>query len=138
MKTPSTAPTQAAPGNADASAVITGMLAALEAGEAVRLPLIGGGMLTIDRPLPFVLLYREGEEPDAGTRDLLVGEASVLMVGAGPEAEAQAAELLRALADAGSRHFGAFLIIEIWTCPPPADGATPQFVIHAPASQAPS
>jgi uncharacterized protein (TIGR02421 family) len=123
---------------ADASAVITGMLAALEAGEAVRMPLTGGGMLTIDRPLPFVLLYREGTEPDAGTRDLLVGEASVLVVGAGTEAEAQGAQLLRALADAGSARFGAFLVIEIWTRPAPSEGETPRFVIHAPESQAPS
>ena len=58
----------------------TEILTRLSAGKRVRRELPYGGRLHIDRPLPFVCLYRQPVGGgDAGTRDLVKGEASLAM-----------------------------------------------------------
>ena len=52
----------------------------IERGRPVRRKLPGGGRMYIDRPLPFLCLYRTRPNGrDRGTRKLLSGEASFLI-----------------------------------------------------------
>jgi uncharacterized protein (TIGR02421 family) len=93
----------------------------------VRCRLRGGGAVNLDRKLPFLLVYRQPpDRVDAGTPQLLLGEASYLVgTGAGYD---EIAGIVRALAEAGTTEFGAFLILEVWA----GDAGSRQFVVHAP------
>jgi uncharacterized protein (TIGR02421 family) len=97
----------------------------------VRFRLPGGGLLNIDRKLPFIFVYRQpAGRSDTGTHQLLLGEASYLLaLGASDEL---CSSLVRALAEAGTAEFGSFLIVEVWAGDDPAAG----FVVHAPAGPA--
>jgi uncharacterized protein (TIGR02421 family) len=93
----------------------------------VRLRLPGGGALNLDRKLPCLLVYRQPPaRDDAGTAQLLLGEASYLIAAGSPDDDVS--ELVRALAQAGTAELGSFLIIEVWAGE--ANGA--RFVVHAP------
>jgi uncharacterized protein (TIGR02421 family) len=93
----------------------------------VRCRLQGGGAVNLDRKLPYLLVYRQPpDRADVGTAQLLLGEASYL-IGTGA-ADAEVASIVRALADAGTAEFGAFLIVELWA----GDPDSRQFVVHAP------
>lgn len=90
----------------------------LAANKRVRRELPDGGRLHIDRPLPFLCLYRQpmGSE-DAGTRDLVKGEASFLMTTAAKRARSDVSSLVTGITEAMSQQFGAFLVVEIWSAP---------------------
>lgn len=101
--------------------------------ERVVQPLSKGGVLSLDRGLPFLLVYREpAGRDDAGTNRLVTSEAAYLTTREGEEEEAGA--LVRALAEAGSVAHGAYLVLEIWSSPDP-DSRT--FRVHAPEGPAP-
>jgi uncharacterized protein (TIGR02421 family) len=96
------------------------------AGRRIRLPLADGGGLSIDRKLPFLLVYRQpAGRDDAGTASLVRGEAAWLVA---REQDPLAAGLVKALAEAGTEEFGAFLVIELWS----GAQASRSFVVHAP------
>jgi uncharacterized protein (TIGR02421 family) len=97
----------------------------------VRFRLPGGGLLNIDRKLPFIFVYRQpAGRRDEGTHQLLLGEASYLLaLGA---ADALCSSLIRTLAEAGTAEFGSFLVLEVWAAADSAAG----FVVHAPAGPA--
>jgi uncharacterized protein (TIGR02421 family) len=96
--------------------------------ESVRDTLSAGGVLHVDRGLPFLLVYREPpDDEDAGTDRLVAGEASFLVSRRGEEAEVP--DLIRRLAEAGSTAYGAFLVLEIWAA---RDENCRRFTIHAP------
>jgi uncharacterized protein (TIGR02421 family) len=108
--------------------MIDEILARIARDEPVRTPLEHGGVLHQDRRLPFLLVHRApADRDDHGTDRLLAGESSYLLARAGEETEA--AELVRALAKAGSTECGAYLVIEIWSA---ADPDSRRFTIHAP------
>jgi uncharacterized protein (TIGR02421 family) len=95
----------------------------------VRLRLPGGGLLNIDRKLPFLFVYRQPDEPDEGTAYLITGEASYLIArGAAP---ALVSDMVASLAEAGTAELGSFLILELWSSRLGRD-----FVVHAPAGPA--
>jgi uncharacterized protein (TIGR02421 family) len=97
----------------------------LRRGLGVDQPLPGGGVLHIDRPLPYLLVYRGGaSDPEAR---LVRSESCYLL--AGSEAGGNAAELVRRIAEEGRRAHGSFLVLELWTAPDP--GST-VFRVHAP------
>jgi uncharacterized protein (TIGR02421 family) len=101
--------------------------------EGVHQTLSAGGVLSVDRGLPFLLVYREPpDRDDEGTARLVATEAAYLIARRGEEEEAAA--LVRELAEAGSAAHGAFLVIELWSSP---DGGSEQFVVRAPAGPAP-
>jgi len=112
------------------------LVEALRKGRGVQQALAGGGLLRIDRPLPFLCLYRRREGEDPATEALLHGQASYLV--AAPEQEGVDA-LLEALARELARQFGAFLLLELWLSPEEAGGRSAQnrFCIHAPAAHPP-
>lgn len=92
----------------------------------VHTDLPGGGSLNLDRKLPSLLVYRQPpDRDDQGTAQLVLGEASY-MVGAAEDESV--ADIARALAEAGTAEFGAFLVIELWA----GDADSRSFVVHAP------
>ena len=109
------------------------ILSRLERQEVVRHGLSRGGVLAIDRGLPFLIVHRAPpRRKDAGTARLVSAEAAVLLAERGEEREAEA--LVRALARAGATAYGAFLVLEVWSAPDPQATA---FTIHAPDGPAP-
>ena len=107
----------------------------LRAGEGVDLALLGGGRLHLDRPLPFLCVYRRpvGERwPD--TEALLTSLASWLIAPAGVALQ----DLLCVLAEVHQELFGGWLLLEIWNEPPPAADAPPTFRLGAPEREAPA
>jgi uncharacterized protein (TIGR02421 family) len=84
--------------------------------ERVEYNLAAGGVLQLDRGLPFVLVYREPpDREDGGTDRLISSEASYLVSRRGEGEEVP--DLVRCLAELGSTMYGAFLVLEIWSAP---------------------
>ncbi len=94
--------------------MIVAVSEALANGSGVRKTLPDKGRLNIDRPLPFLCVYRapDGRE-DIGTAHLIMGEAAYLL--APNDAEPGLRPLVKAIAEALSAKYGAFLIIETWS-----------------------
>ena len=88
----------------------------LAAGERVRKALPGGGRLHVDRSLPFICVYRAPlNQDDLGTKELLLGEASFLIVPNVANAHKSIAALVRTVVESMQKRFDAFLILEIWS-----------------------
>ena len=88
----------------------------LDAGERIRRSLPGGGRLHIDRPLPFLCVYRSPiHRDDTGTEQLVLGEASFLIASAATVARRSTSQLVQQVAESMAARFGAFLIVEIWS-----------------------
>ena len=108
----------------------------------VRRSLPGGGRVHIDRQVPFLCVYRQPPEyQDAGTEQLVKGEASYLVAPGAPEHHAGVAELVEQIAQTMSAEFGSFLIVEVWTAPdggkandPSVPSVLPKFTIHVAAA----
>lgn len=99
-------------------AFIDEVLSRLAANLRVRRTLPDGGRLHIDRKLPFLCLYRQpAGQPDAGTSQLVWGEASFLIASGAKSGSASLSALVTRLAEAMSQQFGAFLVIEVWSAP---------------------
>ena len=104
----------------------------------VRRNLPGGGKLHLDRRLPFLCVYRKPtDREDPGTWQLITGEASYLAVADQAALRRPASELVRRLASAAVSHFGAFLIVEVWSSqdsdlPPRLDPETQELVLPQP------
>jgi uncharacterized protein (TIGR02421 family) len=89
------------------------------AGRAVRRRFHPDGRVAIERPLPFLFVYRgPSEERDPGTASLIQGEASVLIAPAGPAAAAAVETLVSGVGEAARARFGGFLIVEVWAGAP--------------------
>jgi uncharacterized protein (TIGR02421 family) len=92
------------------------LCARLAAGKRVRRSLPGEGRLHIDRPLPFLCVYRRPtDRPDAGTDRLVLGEGSYLIAGGGERLQESQSALAEAIVKTLADQFGAFLIVEIWS-----------------------
>jgi uncharacterized protein (TIGR02421 family) len=84
----------------------------------------------MDRPLPFLCVYRcPPDQPVAGADSLVLSQASHLSVSGEPEL-AEAVSRLVAEIGCLSDRYGAFLVLELW-----ADPATSSFRIHAPPTE---
>jgi uncharacterized protein (TIGR02421 family) len=96
----------------------------LVAGKRVRRGLPVWGRVHIDRQLPFLCVFRRkpGTE-EAGTETLVIGEASYLTAHASSRLEDGLKRLLRGIVTAQGKHFGAFILLEIWEGPAPAGDA---------------
>jgi hypothetical protein len=90
----------------------------LVAGKRVRRTLPGGGRVHVDRALPFLCVYREPvDPPDAGTAQLIKGEAAFLTATTAKPTLPGLPRLVTRLAECMSERFGAFLIVENWSAP---------------------
>jgi uncharacterized protein (TIGR02421 family) len=96
-------------------------------GAHVRARLPAGGLLNMDRKLPFLIVYRQPDGgDDAGTAYMITGESSYL-IARGESADALRA-LVMGLARTARGELGAFFVLEVWA----GDEASREFVVHAP------
>jgi len=97
------------------SGLVEGILADVAAGRPVRKKLPGGGRLHLDRPLPFLCVYRRPPgRDDPGTRRLVAGEAAYLVVPDDRALRSEYLNLLWSVAGDLVERFGAFLVLEVW------------------------
>lgn len=87
----------------------------LAAGKPIRRTLEGGGRLHIDRPLPFLCVYRTPAAPELGTADLVRTQASYLIAPPGQDVT----ELVDAITACLAKQCGACLVLELWTADEP-------------------
>jgi uncharacterized protein (TIGR02421 family) len=109
----------------DLAAVVSDRIAR---GKPVRRSLGTRGRLHVDRPLPFLCLYRRPiDRDDPGTADLVRTQASYLVAGAADDVSS----IVGAVVETLSRVAGACLLLEIWT----GADATAPVRIHVPDSE---
>lgn len=103
----------------------------------------GGGRLQIDRPVPFLCVYRMPDDrPDSGTAELVTAEAAYLLAPGDEAHHEDVVKLARAIGETLYNRFGGFLFVEIWSSPDddaprPLHVARPGFrVIAAPGEAA--
>ena len=82
--------------------------------EGLKIELPGGGRLHIDRPLPFLCVYRRRGASKSASEELLTGEASFLLVPASKSYHAGLSKLVSAIVETLAAKFEGFLILEIW------------------------
>jgi len=83
---------------------------------STRRTLPGGGRLYVDRPMPFLCVYRQPHDrEDPGTGRLVASEAAFLIATTERSRQAELRELVRAVAGLAIKRYGAFLIVEIWS-----------------------
>lgn len=88
----------------------------IAAGKRVRRTLPMGGRIHIDRALPFLVVYRQPHErPDAGTDQLVKGEASYLIASGNPRLSPSLRKLVRKVVKTLFERCEAVLIIEIFS-----------------------
>lgn len=112
----------------------------LAKGNVVRRALPGGGRRHVDRPVPFLCVYREpvGKEVSE-TAQLVVGEASYLIAPGTAEVHLGFKALVGGIAEVMADNFGAFFLLEVWIAPDgkPGEGAggtqAPTFRIVTPS-----
>ncbi len=91
----------------------------LAEGKSVRRRLPPWGRLHMDRPLPFLCLYRRPKKLDfAATERLVIAQASYLTASDEEIQRRPIARLLETIVSEMTREFGAFLLLEIWNGPP--------------------
>ena len=103
--------------------IITGRLAS---GKRVRRRLPGRGRINIDRPLPFLCIYRfPSDRADRGTAHLIIGEGSYLIAESDEKSETSLSALVESVTKILADNFGAFLIIEIWSAQDSSEDNSP-------------
>ncbi|WP_162054048.1 flavohemoglobin expression-modulating QEGLA motif protein [Pontibacter pamirensis] len=108
----------------------------LERGKQVHRRLPQGGLVYIDRPLPFLVLFRHPSgKPDHATADFVKATASYII--SHEEQTPRLQELVRAIASAMADEFGAFMILELMAAPSD-DPAAPMFKVLGPEKQLPA
>ncbi len=118
------------------------ILARLRAGRRVRRRLRPWGRLFVDRPVPFLCVYRRPDgSADAETEQLVTTQASYLLAPGEESAAKQVARLARSLADVLVDDFGGCLLIEVSPAQRGADPPAPDeplFRIVTPTSGEPA
>ena len=112
----------------------------LTEGKRVRRTLPRRGRLAIDRPLPFLCVYRRPtKSDDDATFRLVTSEASYLSSSADRRQQAGVSRLATTVAKTMAERFGSFLVVELWAgeSAPVQDGISPgplrpEFRIFAP------
>lgn len=115
------------------SELIDRVVGTLEGNRAVRRRLPGDGLIHIDRPQPFLCVYRRpvGRE-DAGTERLISTQASFVIVPGTKGQNDDLRQLIGALCQTLARKFGKVLLLEIWAGGNSADREAGQEAIAPP------
>jgi uncharacterized protein (TIGR02421 family) len=96
--------------------VIQSVRASLAENRPVRQVLPGGGLLNLDRLLPFLCVYRrDPRRHDRGTDLFVTAEAAYLCAPGEALRRRGLRELVRAIAAEASSRLGSFLLLEIWS-----------------------
>jgi uncharacterized protein (TIGR02421 family) len=108
----------------------------LKRGKQVHRRLPQGGLVYIDRPLPFLVLFRHpAGKPDHATADFVKANASYII--SHEEQTPQLQELVRVIAEEMTDQFGAFMVLELMAAPA-GDPAAPLFKVLGPEKQLPA
>ena len=118
---------------------ITSVVERIGGGKRVRRQLPVWGRLSMDRHLPFLVVYRRPvRASDEGTEKLVTSEPSYMTCSGLKALHPGVVSLVRRLAETGAEQFGAFLLLEVWagrgaTADGPVTTADlrPGFVVHA-------
>jgi uncharacterized protein (TIGR02421 family) len=107
----------------------------LAAGHGVRRP-VAGGRLHIDRPLPFLCVYRQPPgRIDRGTEELVAAQAAYLVASGDRNHRAELEATVAAFVETSRETFGDALLVEVWAGPEvetaPEDPGVPGFRVHA-------
>ncbi len=87
-------------------------------GKPLRRKIEPWGRVHVDRPLPFLIVYRRPvKRRDADTESLIVGEASYVIAPGGGRSQAGVTALVEGIAAAQVESFGSLLIVEVWSTP---------------------
>lgn len=109
----------------------------LTAGKRVRRSLPHRGRVHIDRPLPFLVIYRRCPDlADPGTDRLVVGEGSYLIASTDEAMQAPLGNLIGAVVEVLAERFNAVLLLELWSGEMgegEAGSVRPTFRVHMPA-----
>ncbi|MBD1397454.1 DUF1704 domain-containing protein [Pontibacter sp. JH31] len=109
----------------------------LKRGRQVRRRLPDGGLLHIDRPLPFLVLFRHpAGQPDHATADFVKAEASYII--AREEQTPGIRLLVREIAKVMADEFGAFMVLELFAAPDIAAADSPTFRVLGPEQALPA
>jgi uncharacterized protein (TIGR02421 family) len=112
------------------NATIDRILRGFRTDAHVRERLSDGGVLNLDRKLPYLFVYRQPpEREDPGTHRLVLGEASYLVALGSDIGDTHD---VAALAEAGTSELDSFLVLELWSGEPDST----EFVVHAPVGAA--
>lgn len=116
---------------------IKGIVRTLKRGRRVRRRLPAGGLLHIDRPLPFLVLYRHpAGQPDHATADFVKAEAAYII--AREEQTPELRQLVQAIAKAMADEFGAFMVLELFAAPDISAADSPTFRVLGPEQALPA
>ena len=95
-----------------------------------------GGRLHVERPLPFLVVYRYPDSgPDEVVERIASNEAAHLIV---PENNPEVHGIVALLTELLSKKFGAFMLLEIWSDDDTEDNTVPQFDIYGPMDKLPA
>ena len=108
-------------------ALVDVVRARIAAGKPVRRTLVGGGRLHVDRPLPFLCVYRPPDHEDPGTADLVRSQASYLIAPSDPKHAAELEPVVAGVVETLAKTCGACLVLEVWAG---KDDASPCFRIR--------
>ena len=118
---------------------IDSVLEQWSSGKSVRRRTPSGIRLHVDRPLPFLCLYRRPpDRPDPGTQRLVTGESAYLTSPGDVTLRKDLGRLILVFGKRIAESFGGFLLIEVWSADKEngsGDGqepsSEPRFVIYA-------
>lgn len=95
-----------------------------------------GGTLHIEKPLPFLVVYRYPPEAvDEVVKRMVANEAAHLII---QEDNKEVFEVVKCLAAFLSKKFGAFMLLEIWSEEDSQETAIPRFNLYGPTDKLPA
>lgn len=103
--------------NGDEEGTTQKILSRIKNGKKINEKLNPQGKLKIEKPLPFLFIYRSTSEENPLQVRFLLGEVSYLIIPSTAYRE-QTALLIETVAKEMSRIYGAFLILELWVGKP--------------------
>lgn len=116
---------------------IKSIVRSLKRGRQLRRRLPEGGLLHIDRPLPFLVLFRHpAGQPDYATADFVKAEAAYII--AREEQTPELRQLIGEIAKAMADEFGAFMVLELLAAPDDSAADSPTFRVLGPAEALPA
>jgi uncharacterized protein (TIGR02421 family) len=119
--------------------LINDVCARIVKGKAVRQPLPGGGILHMDRLLPFLCIYRrDPARKDDGTGLFVTAEGAYLTAPGQALRRKGLRKLVHRIARTACEQLGGFLLLEIWSAddchvPQERDSLTDELILPSPA-----
>ena len=96
--------------------LIRGVITSLGSNRPVRQRLPGGGMLNMERLLPFLCIYRRNlRRVDAGTELFVAAEAAYLSAPGEAARRQGLGKLVCQIAELAATRLGSFLMLEVWS-----------------------